>query len=93
MTGTHGPIEDEHRQRMNELAALLDIYFNSPDGETKPTPEQRTVGFALLIFNFGSMDGGRINYISNGDRKDVHVALKELLARWEGRDYAQGGKA
>ena len=80
MKRDHGPIIEEQRQRMNELAQHLDTYFN---GDACP----KKVGFALLVYNLGEqIEGtGRINYIGNGARPDVLVALKELIARWEGR--------
>lgn len=40
-------------------------------------------GFALLVFSFG--DFGRMNYISNAERPDMLAALKEFIARAEGR--------
>ena len=65
------PIEAEYHERMNHLAALLDEFF-------KP------YGFALLTF---PMDGakGRVNYISSADRATMLVAMKEFIARNEGR--------
>lgn len=80
------PIQVEYRQRMNDLAATLDEYFNGPEYKTAG----RKVFFALLIGEFDKLDDGRINYISNGSRDDMTSALKELLARWEGR-YSEAG--
>ena len=83
----HQPIIDEQRARMNALAEVLDEEFN---GSVRP----KKVGFALLVYNLGeNLTGtGRINYIGNGDRRDVLVALKELIARWEGRYAEPEGK-
>jgi len=78
---SHGPIDETQIEFMNKLAKVLDDALN---------PEERKVGFVLLTYNFE--DGtGRVNYIGNGDRDDVRVALKELLARWEGR-LVEGGE-
>lgn len=41
----------------------------------------KKVGFVLLVFPFD--EAGRLNYISNADRKDMKKALAELLNRWE----------
>lgn len=41
------------------------------------------VGVMVLMFEFGI--GGRMNYMSNAQRKDMIVALKELIATFEGR--------
>lgn len=77
------PIGQDQRERMNKLAKFLDDAFN---GAARP----KKVGFVLLTYNFGEdLKGtGRVNYIGNGERDDVRVALTELLARWEGR-YAE----
>lgn len=39
------------------------------------------MGFSLLVFN--AVDGSRMNYVSNCNRKDVHAALASLLKKWE----------
>lgn len=70
-------IQAEYRKAMNDLARELDHRFNG-DGPKK-------IGFALLIYDFGAADGRRMNYIGNGQRDEVKTAIKELLARWEGR--------
>jgi hypothetical protein len=75
---THGPVQEAYRKRMNELAHFLDQYWNEG--------EDRSVGFVLLVFPFGEAKRDRINYLSNGKREDIVVALKELIARFEGFD-------
>ena len=42
-------------------------------------------GLVLLVIDTGSEEGRRTNYISNCQRDDMRVAMKEILARWEGR--------
>lgn len=84
MTG-HGPIQQEHREIMNGLAHAIDELFNLPGLPKK-------VGFVLLTAEFGKIDGGRVNYISNGERTDMLAMMKELTARFEGR-YQEGGAA
>lgn len=66
------PIDPKVRELMNKLASGLSSVL-------KPW------GFALLVFPMNEPINGRINYISNARREDMVVALKELLARWEGR--------
>lgn len=68
---SHAPIETKHQEKMRELAKLLDDYF-------KPC------GFALLVFDQNTTDG-RMNYISNSNRKDMLIAMKEFIANHEGR--------
>lgn len=73
------PISPEYHQRLNDLAAAIDYALN---GSERP----KRVGFCLLQFEFGITDGsGRVNYISNAGRRDMIVAVKEWLARAEGR--------
>lgn len=46
------------------------------------------LGFALITFPLNGKGHELVNYISNGQRKDMIKALKELLQRWEeGTDY------
>jgi hypothetical protein len=82
---THGPIDPRHRANMNMLANAIDETLN---GKTKP----RRLGFVMLVAEFGQIDDGRVNYISNGSRSDMLSMMKEFIARAEGR-YAEGGAA
>jgi hypothetical protein len=63
---------------MNELARFLDKVLN---GNRKP----KQIGFILLTAEFGKIEGGRVNYISNGNRADMIAMMREYLARVEGR--------
>jgi hypothetical protein len=80
-----GPIEPKFIELMNEVAKKLDRVFN---GEAKG--KDRENGFILLTFPFEG-HGGRCNYISNANRKDVVIMLKEQLARFEGQPEMSGG--
>lgn len=71
------PIQPQFRAAMNEIAEALDDIFNGAG--------ERKVGFVLLSFEFGKTDGGRVNYISNGERCDMIAAMREFLGRAEGR--------
>lgn len=75
------PIQQKYRALMNATAEGLDKIFN---GDAQP----KKVGFVLLSFEFDKVEGGRVNYISNADRADMIAAIKEWLARAEGR-YAE----
>lgn len=75
------PVEQKYRSIMNATAEGLDKIFN---GDAVP----KTVGFVLLTFEFGRTEGGRVNYISNAHRAEMIAAMKEWLARAEGR-YAE----
>lgn len=72
------PIEDAYTGMMNSLVKMLDGTFNIPG-------QPKEVGFALLIFKFGEIDRARMNYISNAQREDMLCALKEMVAKMEGR--------
>lgn len=75
------PIDDRYQAAMTRVAEALDRQFN-------PVVGQRKVGFVLLISEFGKIEGGRVNYISNGDRADMIAMMKEYIARAEGRYVA-----
>lgn len=80
MSSTHGPIEEQFVVMMNAIAKTLDDILNHG-----LKGDARKIGFALLVFPFGEDPKGRINYIGNADREHMLTALKELVARWEGR--------
>ena len=44
-------------------------------------------GIVVLAFPFNGPAGKRTNYIGNGKREDILAALKEVVARWEGRAH------
>ncbi len=41
----------------------------------------------LLISPFSAPEGARTHYVSNANRADMLVALKEIVARFEGRGH------
>lgn len=69
---------------MASLAHDLDVALNGQAHLAKPD-----VGFALLVFDFdgesGSGPGSYVNYVSNANRDDMIAAIREWLARAEGR--------
>ena len=78
-------IHPQYRAAMNRVARAIDEAFNGkPKRNRKPK-----VGFILLTAEFGKIDGGRVNYISNGERADMIAMMREYLARLEGR-YQDG---
>lgn len=75
---THAPVQEEYRKSMRAIMETLDHYLN---GSHRP----RVTGIAILMFSLeGAQD--RVNYMSNCDRKDMLVAMKEFIARAEGMD-------
>jgi hypothetical protein len=78
-----GPAEAQ-RKLMQALERVLDMTLN---GDERPGPN----GFVLLTFRFGETSGGRVNYVSNGNREDVLTALREFLGRMEGRAHDAPG--
>lgn len=89
MTHPDEEIQKEYRDQMQLLARELDQYFN-PDYFAEEA-DQRGVGFVLMVFPFGEVEGGRFNYISNGaDRKDIVILMKEMIARFEGQPEQTG---
>ncbi|TWI05132.1 hypothetical protein LPJ38_24165 [Bradyrhizobium daqingense] len=81
-----GPISQQYREQMNAIASVLDETFN---GEARGAA--RSTGFVLLVFPFGTADGARCNFISNGaNRKDVVALMREMIARFEGQPEIKG---
>lgn len=80
-----GPIDPALRDQMNALARAIDEIFNGP----RSPGQQKSVGFILLAFPFDGHEG-RCNYISNAQREDVVVLLKEQLARLSGQPELRG---
>lgn len=79
-----GPIEARYREMMSAIAHGLDEILNDGiQGNDKRT------GFVLLIFPFNDHEG-RCNYISNAQREDIVILLKEQLARFEGQPENRG---
>lgn len=78
------PISKRYHRRMNDLAKGIDKIFN-------PNKKRKDTGFVLLVFPFTEdiTGTGRVNYISNAEREDVLTAMKEFIARAEGR-YIEG---
>jgi len=76
------PVQRRYRDNMNDLADVLDNAFN---GKRRP----KKVCFVLLVTEFDNM-AGRVNYIANGERGDIVVMLKEILARFEGQPEVKG---
>lgn len=79
------PIDAAFREQMNTLARSLDKALN---GDKRG--KDRATGFVLLTFPFGAEEGARTNYISNADRRDIIVSLKEIVARFEGQPEIKG---
>jgi len=75
------PIRPAYHKSMNSLAQGIDEALN---GKRKPG-KPRKLGFILLVAEFGQIENGRVNYISNGRREDMIAMLREYLARAEGR--------
>lgn len=80
------PIEPQYREQMRALAEGLDKALNHGTLPFKKT------GFVLLVFPFSGHEG-RCNYISNAERDDIVVLLKEQLARFQGMPEVKGGRA
>lgn len=84
------PVEPQYVEAMNKVARSIDLMFNP----LAPAGVERTTGFVLLVFPFGTADGGRCNFISNGaDRKDLAALFREMAARFEGMPEVNGGRA
>ena len=74
-------IQRKYHKAMNRIAKVIDEAFNGK----KTANRKATVGFILLTAEFGKINGGRVNYISNGSRDDMIAMMREYLARVEGQ--------
>jgi len=71
------PVPPDYRTLMNDIARSLDEQLN---GRAKG--EDRKVGFALFLFEYGSTDVK--TYISNGaSRKEMIELMKNQIQRFE----------
>lgn len=66
------PIRPDLIEKMNGIGKIL-------GDNSKP------YGFTLLVFDYG--DSGYMNYISNANREDMIAAMKEFIAKHEGRSH------
>ena len=77
-----GPVDPALHDLMNALAHGLDEFLNGKNGDKRN-------GFVLMVFPFAGHEG-RCNYISNANRDDIVVLLKEQLARFQGQPEVEG---
>jgi len=73
------PIEEPMRKVMNNIGRLLAGAIDEAAAVI-----HRKYGFALFVFPLDDVDG-RMNYVSNARREDMLAAIKEFIARNEGR--------
>lgn len=66
------------RETLQRVAQEVDRMLNGVAGP-------KVNGFVILAFPLNKPEGARTNYVSNGKREDVLTALKEIVARFEGR--------
>jgi hypothetical protein len=76
---------EQTAEYMKSIAAEINREINGK--AHAPNPE---LGFVLLIFPFNGPEGARTNYVSNASRKDILVALKEIVARFDGQAGLKG---
>ncbi len=72
---------------MQTLAGTVDAFLN---GDDRGTIVDRKIGFALLVFPFDGPQGARTNWVSNAERAGMLIALKEIVARFEGQAEQRG---
>lgn len=73
----------EDAKLMQAITGGLDEILNG-GRQNKPN------GFVLLVFSNNAELGARTNYASNCPRAEMIVALKEVLARFEGQPEIVG---
>lgn len=75
---------------MSDTAKMMQAMASALDGALNEKGKPKTNGFVLLVFPFDGLEGQRTNYVSNGRREDILVALKEMVARFEGQPNQSG---
>jgi hypothetical protein len=75
------PLDPRNAAIMKGLAGGIDTALKQ---------HQAGLGFILMVFPLGE-HGGRANYISNANRDDVILLLREQLARFEKQKEARNG--
>lgn len=75
------PIEPALKELMNDIGKILGRAIAE---HTHTAPGER-YGFALFMFGLAGDELSRMNYICNCNRQDMLTALKEFIARAEGR--------
>lgn len=71
------PIEPALRGIMNDIGRVIAQAMRETAGPR--------YGFALFMFGLEGDEKGRMNYLCNCNRSDMIAALKEFIARAEGR--------
>lgn len=69
------PIEQRYREILQNLGRRIDRVLQMGTG--------KKMGFVLLLFDFGEVKAGRMNYLSNAERGSMLKALQELVAQME----------
>lgn len=75
---------------LSATSEILRALASGIDSALNAGAKPKANGFVLLVMPFGGPDGARTNYISNAERKDVLVMLKEVVARFEGQPEQTG---
>jgi len=82
-----GKEEDETMSDTNKtMRAIAQALDDTLNGAVRPKKH----GFVVLVFPLDGPEGARTNYVSNCDRKDIIVAMKEVVARFEGQPNVSG---
>ena len=74
------PIEPVLRELMNDIGHALGGALKKATADSG-----ERYGFALLMFGLSGSETMRMNYIANVEREDMLAAMREFIARNEGR--------
>jgi hypothetical protein len=81
MPEKEGPVEDDMKAQIHAVGQAINDFLN-------PDQENKEIGFCILMFKFGEPPtSDRMNYLSNTNREDMIAAMKEFVARAEGRHH------
>src|SRR5690349_2274450 len=82
--GCH-PQQPNHQGAMRMRAEAYQAIAQGLDEVLNGEQHPKKIGFAVFVFEFGKTSGGQVNYVSNAERKEMITAVREWLARAEGR--------
>jgi hypothetical protein len=78
------PLEPILQEIMNDIGHIIaDVLKKTTAGS------EHKYGFCLMMFGLTGGESMRMNYIANVVREDMIAAMKEFIARQEGRYFDQ----
>jgi hypothetical protein len=81
------PTENPDKPVLNAIAGAIDDALNGPKIDGR---RLGNTAFAVIIFENDGSNATLASFVSNAERRDVHVAMKEMVARFDGQAELRG---